>query len=163
MLQYFRVANLTTCGRPAQVPIWFCVACPVVLGLMAPFLFNLGSGAVAQALCDRFALPPDECNDVWCAPLPGPSSHHRCGVSFCHVVRAWTCKVVPTCGVTPVHHSFLKMHAKCFALPAKHKCMDAWCPPLLGSTPHQPFFEAVFVMRSTHAVSDSSTSPGQTS
>ena len=49
----------------AQVPIWFCVACPVVLGLMAPFLFNLGSGAVAQALCDRFALPADECNDVW--------------------------------------------------------------------------------------------------
>ena len=56
----------------AQVPLWFCVACPVVLGLLAPFLFNLGSGAVAQAVCDHFQLPQDECNDVWCAALACP-------------------------------------------------------------------------------------------
>ena len=26
----------------SQVPIWFCIACPVVLGLLAPFIFNAG-------------------------------------------------------------------------------------------------------------------------
>lgn len=58
---------LTCAGTPAQVPVWFCIACPVVLGLLAPFVFNLGSGAVAQAICDYYSLAQDECNDVWCA------------------------------------------------------------------------------------------------
>lgn len=25
-----------------HVPLWFCLACPIVLGLLAPFAFNLG-------------------------------------------------------------------------------------------------------------------------
>jgi len=24
-------------------PVWFCIACPVILGLLAPFLFNFGT------------------------------------------------------------------------------------------------------------------------
>lgn len=26
----------------AKIPVWFCIACPVVLGLLAPFLLNAG-------------------------------------------------------------------------------------------------------------------------
>lgn len=26
----------------SQIPVWFCIACPVVLGLLAPWVFNLG-------------------------------------------------------------------------------------------------------------------------
>ena len=30
-------------GLGSQVPLWFCIACPVVLGLVAPFIFNAGT------------------------------------------------------------------------------------------------------------------------
>ena len=53
----------------AQVPVWFCVACPLVLGLLAPFVFNLGLTAVAQAVCEHYALPDDQCNELWYAVL----------------------------------------------------------------------------------------------
>ncbi|BDA49926.1 hypothetical protein COCOBI_15-0540 [Coccomyxa sp. Obi] len=49
----------------AQVPVWFCVACPLVLGLLAPFVFNLGLTAVAQAVCEHYSLPDDQCNELW--------------------------------------------------------------------------------------------------
>lgn len=48
-----------------QVPVWFCIACPIVLGLLAPFVFNLGFGAVAEAVCEHYQLPTEECNDLW--------------------------------------------------------------------------------------------------
>ena len=49
----------------AAVPVWFCLACPIVLGLLAPFVFNLGFGAVAEAACEHYQLPSEECNDLW--------------------------------------------------------------------------------------------------
>ncbi len=48
-----------------QVPVWFCIACPIILGLLAPFVFNLGFGAVAEAVCEHYQLPQQECNDLW--------------------------------------------------------------------------------------------------
>ncbi|CAL8465544.1 g5080 [Coccomyxa elongata] len=57
-------AALTT-TMAAQVPVWFCVACPLVLGLLAPFVFNLGLTAVAQAVCEHYSLPDDQCNELW--------------------------------------------------------------------------------------------------
>ena len=30
-------------GLGSQVPLWFCIACPIVLGLVAPFIFNAGT------------------------------------------------------------------------------------------------------------------------
>ena len=105
----------------AQVPIWFCVACPVVLGLMAPFLFNLGSGAVAQALCDRLALPPDECNDVWCAPQPAPKSSQELPKTF---TSLW--------GRAPKSsHSNLSTSLGCCCMWSMHAC-EHWDPDLIG-------------------------------
>lgn len=52
-----------------QVPVWFCVACPIVLGLLAPFVFNLGLTAAAEAVCQHYSLPDDQCSELWCAPL----------------------------------------------------------------------------------------------
>ena len=49
-----------------QVPIWFCVACPAVLGLLAPLVINAGLGALADAACRHWQLPAEECNDLWC-------------------------------------------------------------------------------------------------
>ncbi len=49
----------------AQVPVWFCIACPIILGLLAPFVFNLSFGAVAEAICEHYQLPQEECNDLW--------------------------------------------------------------------------------------------------
>ena len=48
-----------------QVPIWFWIACPAVLGLLAPFLFNFGLGEGAELLCQLYQLPEDECADLW--------------------------------------------------------------------------------------------------
>jgi hypothetical protein len=44
------------------VPLWFCVACPAVLGLLAPLVINAGLGAAA---CRHWQLPAEECNDLW--------------------------------------------------------------------------------------------------
>lgn len=52
-----------------QVPVWFCVACPIVLGLLAPFVFNLGLTAAAEAVCQHYSLPDDQCSELWCALL----------------------------------------------------------------------------------------------
>lgn len=50
-----------------QVPLWFCVACPVVLGLLAPLIINAGAGAVANAACEHYKLPDADCAELWCA------------------------------------------------------------------------------------------------
>ena len=50
---------------PLQVPLWFCIVCPLVLGLLAPFLFNCGLTAAAEALCSQLQLPDDTCADLW--------------------------------------------------------------------------------------------------
>ena len=48
-----------------QTPIWFCVACPVVLGLLAPLIINAGAGAVAEAACEHYSLPEADCAELW--------------------------------------------------------------------------------------------------
>jgi hypothetical protein len=32
---------------PLQVPLWWCIVCPLVLGMLAPFIFNFGLTAVS--------------------------------------------------------------------------------------------------------------------
>lgn len=48
-----------------QVPLWFCIACPVVLGMLAPFVVNGGLALLASAACSHWQLPAEECNDLW--------------------------------------------------------------------------------------------------
>lgn len=52
----------TILGRP---PLWFCLACPVVLATLAPLLLNAGLTQVAEALCNHYHLPTDQCNQLW--------------------------------------------------------------------------------------------------
>lgn len=47
------------------MPVWFCIACPIVLGLLAPFAFNFGFGSAAGLICQHYSLPAQECNDLW--------------------------------------------------------------------------------------------------
>ncbi|KAK9815211.1 hypothetical protein WJX72_000045 [[Myrmecia] bisecta] len=54
-----------TAALASQIPLWWCLACPIVLGMLAPFLFNFGLGALADLVCTRYQLPSDECNDLW--------------------------------------------------------------------------------------------------
>ncbi|KAL4858835.1 hypothetical protein ACK3TF_001224 [Chlorella vulgaris] len=49
----------------AQVPLWWCIVCPLVLGMLAPFIFNFGLTAAAEALCSQLQLPDDTCSDLW--------------------------------------------------------------------------------------------------
>ncbi|KAL4428293.1 hypothetical protein ABPG75_002382 [Micractinium tetrahymenae] len=46
-------------------PLWWCITCPIVLGMLAPFIFNYGLTAAAEALCAQLQLPVDTCNDLW--------------------------------------------------------------------------------------------------
>ncbi|KAL4423026.1 hypothetical protein ABPG77_002060 [Micractinium sp. CCAP 211/92] len=46
-------------------PLWWCITCPIVLGMLAPFVFNYGLTAAAEALCAQLQLPDDTCNDLW--------------------------------------------------------------------------------------------------
>lgn len=48
-----------------QVPLWFCIACPVVLGMLAPFVINGGLALLASAVCSHWRLPTEECTDLW--------------------------------------------------------------------------------------------------
>ena len=58
-----RTAAMTSAGY--QLPVWFCVACPAVLGLLAPLLINAAAGAVANAACEHYHLQPYDCADLW--------------------------------------------------------------------------------------------------
>lgn len=60
-------AGALAAAAAAQVPLWFCIACPVILGLLAPFVFNLGLAAAAEELCAALELPAGECEDLWWA------------------------------------------------------------------------------------------------
>ena len=51
-----------------QTPLWVCLACPIVLGMLIPFALNSVLGEVAQHLCDLYQMPTDECNELWCGP-----------------------------------------------------------------------------------------------
>lgn len=46
-------------------PLWWCIACPIVLGMLAPFLFNFGLTYAAETLCAQLQLPDDACTDLW--------------------------------------------------------------------------------------------------
>lgn len=49
----------------SQIPLWFCITCPIVLGMLFPFAFNFGLGAVADELCTYYNLPADACTQLW--------------------------------------------------------------------------------------------------
>jgi hypothetical protein len=49
----------------AAPPFWFCVACPIVLGLLTPLVINYGLAALAQQVCDHFSMDDTECFDLW--------------------------------------------------------------------------------------------------
>lgn len=49
----------------SQVPLWFCITCPIVLGMLFPFAFNFGLGAIADELCTYYNLPADACTQLW--------------------------------------------------------------------------------------------------
>lgn len=53
----------------AAPPLWFCLTCPVVLGLAAPLLINFGLGALAGELCNVLHLSDDQCFDFWLGAL----------------------------------------------------------------------------------------------
>ncbi|KAL0029490.1 hypothetical protein WJX77_011580 [Trebouxia sp. C0004] len=49
----------------SQIPLWFCITCPIVLGMLFPFAFNFGLGAIADELCTYYNLPADACTQLW--------------------------------------------------------------------------------------------------
>ena len=49
----------------SQIPLWFCISCPIVLGMLFPFAFNFGLGAIADELCTYYSLPADACTQLW--------------------------------------------------------------------------------------------------
>lgn len=49
----------------SQLPLWFCITCPIILGMLFPFAFNFGLGAIADELCTYYSLPADECTQLW--------------------------------------------------------------------------------------------------
>lgn len=72
------------CGM--QVPVWFCMACPLVLGLLAPFVWNLGLTAAAEAVCQHYRLPDDQCNELWCAVSSAAIAHTLTSAHpWCHM------------------------------------------------------------------------------
>lgn len=46
------------------VPFWYCVMCPVVLGLVAPLVVNYGLGEVTNIICQHYNLDTQECFDL---------------------------------------------------------------------------------------------------
>lgn len=48
----------------AAPPLWFCVLCPTLLGLLAPIAINLLLNQIAGALCSQLQLTDDQCFDV---------------------------------------------------------------------------------------------------
>ena len=63
--QIFSTAAAAGLALTTQVPLWFCIGCPIVLGMLFPFAFNFGLGAIADELCTYYNLPADECTQLW--------------------------------------------------------------------------------------------------
>ncbi|MEW5298553.1 MAG: hypothetical protein WDW36_001664 [Sanguina aurantia] len=50
-------------------PLWFCILCPTLLGLLAPLAINFGLGGAAGQVCQRLALDDDACFDLFLGAL----------------------------------------------------------------------------------------------
>jgi hypothetical protein len=59
------VRALAAAAVVAAVPKWFCFVCPIVLGLLSPFVINAGVSEAADLACKALQLPDDECVDLW--------------------------------------------------------------------------------------------------
>ncbi len=53
----------------SAVPMWYCLACPAVLGLALPLAINLGLGEMVNVICDHFNFGPEQCMDLGVAAL----------------------------------------------------------------------------------------------
>jgi len=51
----------------AELPLWWCFACPIALGMLAPLAFNFGLTAAAEQVCGVLQLSAEECSDLWWA------------------------------------------------------------------------------------------------
>ncbi|KAG2425529.1 hypothetical protein HXX76_013573 [Chlamydomonas incerta] len=58
------VAAALPAAFAAAPPLWFCILCPSVLGLVAPLAINIILNQVAGALCLQLHLTDDQCFDV---------------------------------------------------------------------------------------------------
>ncbi|GAX86300.1 hypothetical protein CEUSTIGMA_g13712.t1 [Chlamydomonas eustigma] len=50
-------------------PLWFCLLCPAVLGLIAPLAINLGLFELAGIICSRLQLDDTQCFDLMLGAL----------------------------------------------------------------------------------------------
>jgi hypothetical protein len=48
----------------AAVPLWQCIACVAILGLLFPLAINAALGAAVEAACGAMALDPTSCFDL---------------------------------------------------------------------------------------------------
>jgi len=51
----------------SSLPVWWCLACPIALGMLAPLALNFGLTAAAEQLCAVLQLSAEECADLWWA------------------------------------------------------------------------------------------------
>lgn len=57
-------AGMTAVHTTMSIPYWWCVSCPIVLGLLLPFAFNFGLIGAANEACSLLHLEQDACTDV---------------------------------------------------------------------------------------------------
>ncbi|KAG2489411.1 hypothetical protein HYH03_012050 [Edaphochlamys debaryana] len=53
----------------AAPPLWFCVLCPTVLGLVAPIAINMALNQLVGVLCAQLSLSDDQCFDLMLGAL----------------------------------------------------------------------------------------------
>jgi len=54
------VAGVGTIVIASGIPLWFCIACPTVLGFALPLLANVACYWIALRICKAFGVPEDK-------------------------------------------------------------------------------------------------------
>jgi len=48
-----------------NLPPWYCISCPIILGMLLPFAFNFGLTDAANQACSALNLTDDQCQSLW--------------------------------------------------------------------------------------------------
>jgi len=48
-----------------SLPMWYCISCPIILGMLLPFAFNFGLTDAADEACSALNLTDEQCQSLW--------------------------------------------------------------------------------------------------
>ena len=65
ILEMILQSGLVALQASMSLPLWYCISCPIILGMLLPFAFNFGLTDAADEACSALNLTDEQCQSLW--------------------------------------------------------------------------------------------------